>query len=56
VRQIADVMVLDRPPLPADHHQAGVHPMLQGFLGDEVAGEFVFEGNLAGGHEAFWWL
>ncbi len=43
VRQIADVVVLDRLPTAVDDHQPGIGAMAERLLGHQVAGQLIVE-------------
>lgn len=44
VRQVADMVVLDRLALAIDNHEPGVGPMAERFLRHELAGNLVIQG------------
>ena len=54
MRQIADVMVLDRLLLPIDDHQPGVGPVAQRLLGHQVPRKLVIEWHGTGRHGRRW--
>jgi len=51
--QVADVMVINRLPPAIDHHQAGVCPLPEGLLGNQVPRKLIVKWHSTGGHGLF---